>query len=84
MIKLGKISTRAPENVREKDIKKETEELVERLGDLQQRMYAEKKHAVLVVLQGMDGSGKDGAAHNVFDKCHITGITYHAFKKPVS
>jgi len=82
MIKLAKISTRAPENVREKDIKKETEELVERLGDLQQRMYAEKKHAVLVVLQGMDGSGKDGAAHNVFDKCHITGITYHAFKKP--
>ena len=82
MIKLSKISTDAPDNVREKDIKKETEDLVKRLGDLQERLYAEKKHAVLVVLQGMDASGKDGAAHKVFDNCRITGMTYHAFKKP--
>ncbi|MBK8196127.1 MAG: polyphosphate kinase [Lewinellaceae bacterium] len=82
MIKLSKISTDAPDNVREKDIKNETEDLVKRLGDLQERLYAEKKHAVLVVLQGMDASGKDGAAHKVFDNCRITGMTYHAFKKP--
>lgn len=81
-IKLSEIPTTAPAEVKEKHIKEETEDLVERLGDLQQRLYADGKHSVLVVLQGMDASGKDGAAHNVFDKCRITGMTYHAFKKP--
>jgi PPK2 family polyphosphate:nucleotide phosphotransferase len=37
---------------------------------------------MLVVLQGMDGSGKDGATHNVFEKCRITGLSVSAFKKP--
>jgi PPK2 family polyphosphate:nucleotide phosphotransferase len=82
MIKLAKISTSAPEDVKEKHIREETEKLVERLGDLQQRLYAEKKHALIVVLQGMDGSGKDGATHNVFEKCRITGLALTSFKKP--
>ncbi|MCB0528718.1 MAG: polyphosphate kinase [Saprospiraceae bacterium] len=82
MIKLASIPTTAPDDVKEKDIRKETEDLVKQLGDLQERMYAERKHAVLVVLQGMDASGKDGAAHKVFDYCRITGLSYHAFKKP--
>lgn len=81
-IKLAHIPTTAPADVDEKRIKKETDDLTERLGDLQQRLLADAKHAVLVVLQGMDASGKDGAAHKVFDHCRITGITYHAFKKP--
>ncbi|HNE30702.1 MAG: PPK2 family polyphosphate kinase [Saprospiraceae bacterium] len=81
-IKLSEIPTTAPSDVKEKHIKEATEDLVERLGDLQQRLYADGKHSVLVVLQGMDASGKDGAAHKVFDQCRITGLTYHAFKKP--
>lgn len=81
-IKLSKISTEAPKDAEEDEIKDITKDLVKRLGDLQQRLYVDGKHAVLVVLQGMDGSGKDGAAHKVFDECHITGLNYHAFKKP--
>ncbi|MFN4254317.1 MAG: PPK2 family polyphosphate kinase [Saprospiraceae bacterium] len=81
-ISLSKIPTAAPSDVREKDIKDETKALVERLGDLQTMLYAEGKRSVLVVLQGMDGSGKDGAVHRVFDACRITGLQMTAFKKP--
>lgn len=37
---------------------------------------------MLVVLQGMDGSGKDSVVHRVFSACRITGLTLTAFKKP--
>jgi PPK2 family polyphosphate:nucleotide phosphotransferase len=82
MIKLSDISTEAPKGTDKQAIKEATETLVERLGDLQQMLYAQQKHAVLVILQGMDGSGKDGATHNVFGHCRFTGITTTAFKKP--
>jgi len=81
-IRLADISTEAPKGWDEKETQHETKALVKRLGDLQQLMYAEGKHAALVVLQGMDGSGKDGAVHRVFDACRITGLTLTAFKKP--
>lgn len=84
LISLADFSTCAPNDVHEKDIKKETEDLVKELGDLQQHMYAEGKHSLLVILQGMDGSGKDGAMHEVFDKCRITGLSLTAFKKPTT
>jgi PPK2 family polyphosphate:nucleotide phosphotransferase len=45
-------------------------------------MYAEKKHSLLVVLQGMDASGKDGATRKVFQFCNPTGIDTHPFRKP--
>ena len=82
LIRLADISTEAPDGWKENDTEKKTKKLVDRLGDLQQMLYAGKKHAVLVVLQGMDGSGKDGAVHKVFDACRITGLTLTAFKKP--
>lgn len=82
LIRLADISTEAPAGWKEKETEHQTEKLVKRLGDLQQMLYAGGKHAVLVVLQGMDGSGKDGAVHKVFDACRITGLTLTAFKKP--
>lgn len=63
-------------------MREKTEALVERLGELQHVMYAEGKHSVLVVLQGMDGSGKDGAVRNVFARCTIAGLNLVSFKKP--
>ncbi|TNE47821.1 MAG: polyphosphate kinase [Bacteroidetes bacterium] len=82
MIRLSEISTTAPDGWKEKETEKKTKDLVDRLGDLQQRLYAEGKHSVMVVLQGMDASGKDGAVHKVFDACRITGMSLTAFKKP--
>lgn len=58
--------TRAPKKLNKEQIKKETQKLKFKLEELQNLMYAECKHALLVVLQGMDASGKDGVIKNVF------------------
>src|SRR5687768_5307670 len=82
MIKLSEIPTRAPEGYEKEDIQRKTERMARRIGDLQHIMFAEKKHSLLVVLQGMDGSGKDGATRKVFQYCSPTGIDAAAFRKP--
>ena len=65
--KLSDISTRAPEKFSKEKVKKEIQKLKFRLEELQNLLYAESKHALLVVMQGMDASGKDGAVKNVFE-----------------
>jgi|SRR5687767_3069711 len=82
MIKLSEIPTDAPEGFEKKEIKQKTDAMSKRIGDLQHIMFAEKKHSLLVVLQGMDASGKDGAARAVFQYCNPTGIDAYAFRKP--
>lgn len=82
MIRLNEILTDAPDGFKKADIKDKTESMAKRIGELQNIMYAEKKHSLLVVLQGMDASGKDGAAQGVFQYCNPTGIDAYAFRKP--
>lgn len=82
MIKLSEISTRAPKGLEKEDYKRKTERLAERIGELQHIMFAEKKHNLLVVFQGMDASGKDGATSGVFGNCNPTGIDAYPFRKP--
>jgi PPK2 family polyphosphate:nucleotide phosphotransferase len=55
---------------------------VERLRDLQARLYAEDRWAVLVILQGMDASGKDGIVKHVMAGIDPQGCEVHAFKQP--
>jgi PPK2 family polyphosphate:nucleotide phosphotransferase len=82
MIELSGLPTRAPAELEKKDIKRKTERMARRIGDLQHIMYAEKKHSLLVVFQGMDASGKDGATRKVFAFCNPTGISAFPFRKP--
>lgn len=82
MIKLSEIPTRAPKDWTKTTTKALTAQLTDRIGKLQHLLYAEGKRSVLVILQGMDGSGKDGAIRNVFGDCSPTGISVYAFKKP--
>ncbi len=82
LIQLSTFSTEAPKDLKKGDAKEETARLVERLGELQHTMYAEAKHSVLVVLQGMDASGKDGAVRNVFAACTVAALDLVSFKKP--
>lgn len=82
MIKLSAISTEAPEGLKKKELAGETAKLVERLGELHNRMYAEGKYSMLIILQGMDGSGKDGAVRRVFSNCSIAGLDLVSYKKP--
>lgn len=54
----------------------------ESLSELQYRLYAEGSRAVLVVLQGMDTSGKDGVIRHVFSGINPQGCSVVSFKKP--
>jgi PPK2 family polyphosphate:nucleotide phosphotransferase len=52
------------------------------LADYQQRLAAESKWAVLVVLQGLDASGKDGTVRHVMSGVNPQGVRVHSFKAP--
>lgn len=54
----------------------------ERLSVLQQQLYGEKKHALLVVLQGIDAAGKDGTCWHVMSAMNPQGTTVTGFKQP--
>ncbi|HEX2225275.1 MAG TPA: polyphosphate kinase 2 family protein [Thermoanaerobaculia bacterium] len=58
------------------------ESLNRRLEDLQELLWSEHQHKVLVVLQGMDTSGKDGTIRHVFDGVNPIGVRVAAFKAP--
>ncbi len=64
------------------ETQEKTAKLVERLGELQELLYAENKHKVLIVLQGMDTSGKDGTIRKVLRETSPQGIRVVSFKKP--
>ena len=79
---LSEISTKAPKDFDKKQTKEETVLLIKELNELQYLLYAEGKHSVLVVLQGMDASGKDGVIRKVFSNLNPQGMQVVPFKKP--
>lgn len=80
--KLKNINSRAPKSIHKELIKNKTVNLQIKLEELQNLLYAENKHSLLVVLQGMDASGKDGAIREVFGAVNPMGCRVIAFKKP--
>lgn len=56
--------------------------LLQELDPLQELLYAEHKHKVLIVLQGMDTSGKDGTIRRVFEGVNPQGVRVASFKAP--
>src|SRR5258707_7458473 len=55
---------------------------VKRLADLQERLYAQSRWALLIVLQGMDAAGKDGVVAHVMSGVNPHGCSVHSFKAP--
>ena len=68
--------------VKKKEGRKQLLELNQRLEALQELLYAEHKHKVLIVLQGMDTAGKDGTIRHVFEGANPQGVRVAGFKKP--
>ncbi len=69
----------------DKDAGKEAaKELNKRLEELQELLYAEGRHKVLIVLQAMDAGGKDGTIRHVFDGTNPQGVKVASFKKPTA
>jgi PPK2 family polyphosphate:nucleotide phosphotransferase len=57
---------------------------VERLAELQDRLYAQDKWAVLLIFQAMDAAGKDGAIKHVMSGINPQGCQVYSFKAPTS
>jgi PPK2 family polyphosphate:nucleotide phosphotransferase len=60
----------------------ETQEQIERMDRLQYLLYADASQSLLIVLQGMDASGKDGAVGHLFSGMNPQGVTVTSFKGP--
>jgi PPK2 family polyphosphate:nucleotide phosphotransferase len=58
------------------------EKLATEINALQDILHAQAKHKVLLILQGMDASGKDGTVKHVFSECDPLGIRLASFKAP--
>ncbi|RAJ03994.1 PPK2 family polyphosphate:nucleotide phosphotransferase [Chitinophaga skermanii] len=81
-IKLSQIDTKAPKELKKEEVKLQTEAILKELDELQNLLYAAHTHAVLVVIQGMDASGKDGAIRDVFSSLNPQGVDVYSFKVP--
>ncbi|MBW7912629.1 MAG: polyphosphate kinase [Taibaiella sp.] len=81
-ISIKNISTKAPDGWDKEATKLKTKDILAELNELQNLLYAENKHSVLVIFQGMDASGKDGVVRDVFTSMNPTGIRVYSFKVP--
>jgi PPK2 family polyphosphate:nucleotide phosphotransferase len=62
----------------------EFEKLNDKLEALQELLFAEHEHKVLIVLQAMDAGGKDGTIRRVFDSVNPAGVRVASFKAPTA
>src|SRR6266508_3171850 len=81
-VRLAAIDPAADGGLSKADGVQRTAELTTRLADLQQELYAASVHSLLVVLQGMDTSGKDGTIRKVFSSVNPQGCQVTSFKAP--
>src|SRR5450759_5483550 len=82
-IRLGDDDAAPPRGLpKHKHLDDAAEEQVDRIGKLQQKLYADGRFALLVVLPGPDASGKDGTIRKVFRGVNPMGCIVTSFKVP--
>jgi PPK2 family polyphosphate:nucleotide phosphotransferase len=81
-ISLSDISTTGPKKIDKEQIKAETQAILSELDELQNLLYAEHKRSILIVIQGMDASGKDGVVNHVMSHMNPLGVDVKPFKAP--
>ncbi len=79
---IEKLSCDAPSSANKSEIKAINNQLQNEMAELQKIMRAQNKYSLLIVLQGMDASGKDGLVKDVFKKIPAFGIKVYSFKQP--
>lgn len=81
-VKLDEIETDPPGSINEDEAKKKTAELHKEIEHLQELLYAAATHSALIVLQGMDTSGKDGAIRKLSTCLNVQSCHVASFKRP--
>lgn len=79
---LKNISTLPPKGMTKKSVNHKIAELHKKLFGLQHLLFAEGKHPILIILQGMDTAGKDGTIRHVFSCVNPMGCNVKSFQKP--
>ncbi|MFN8594077.1 MAG: PPK2 family polyphosphate kinase [Thermomicrobiales bacterium] len=79
---LATIDPRGADSIEKDEGERRLKALVNELGDLQELLFAARTHALLIVLQGMDTSGKDGTIRVVLDDMDPPGVQVWSFKVP--
>lgn len=79
---LGDAAAARPDSLGKGELKQKLEAQLEKLGELQNVFYADGRHALLIVLQGRDASGKDGVVRSVIGACNPSGVRINSFKVP--
>lgn len=83
-VDLGKLDPRGEPDIEKTEGELQLKALVKELGELQELLFAAGTHALLIVLQGMDTSGKDGTIRVVLDDMDPPGMHVWSFKVPTS
>ena len=82
-IKIEELAEKIVSEERDEDIKKEVyEELVPRLRELHEKLFAESKQGILVVLQAIDAAGKDEIIKYIFSNLEPQGLKNTSYGKP--
>jgi PPK2 family polyphosphate:nucleotide phosphotransferase len=66
----------------EQDAETELEQVKEQLDELQQKLFAEERRSLLLVIQAMDAAGKDGTIRKIFNGLNPAGVRVTSFKVP--
>jgi PPK2 family polyphosphate:nucleotide phosphotransferase len=69
-------------DIEKDEAKKLLAEGIERLSELQERLYAQDRWSVLLIFQAMDAAGKDSAIEHVMKGINPQGCEVHSFKQP--
>jgi len=79
---LERIDTKGPADWNKKDKKDENKALIKEISSLQKVLYASTGRSLLIILQGVDASGKDGTIRTIFSGINPLGCNVYGFKKP--
>ena len=83
-INLSSISTLPITKISKEKAIDKIDQLVKKLAGIQDKLYAQKKYSVLIIIQGMDTAGKDGVVKNVFSGVNPAGCNVKSFKAPTA
>jgi PPK2 family polyphosphate:nucleotide phosphotransferase len=81
-VDLGSVDPSATHGRSKEDARDELDRGLERLRELQERLWAEHRHRILIVLQGIDGAGKGGTIEHVVGAMNPAGVPVTSFKVP--
>lgn len=79
---LEKIDTNGPAHLNKETIKEENKVLIAKIETIQRILFAEEKHSLLIILQGVDAAGKDGTVKSILGGVNPLGCDVYSFKKP--